>query len=82
MENHIFAWADLAADLVVAAAIIAALFCFSACIANITGLLRVIRRMDRKTADTTRSGYRPRTDLAAWPEMPPDGRWRSRLTAR
>jgi hypothetical protein len=29
MENHIFAWADLAADLVVAAAIIAVLFCFS-----------------------------------------------------
>lgn len=34
MENHIFAWADLAADLVVAAAIIAVLFCFSACVAT------------------------------------------------
>ena len=59
MENHIFAWADLAADLVVAAAIIAVLFLLQRVHRNITALLRVIRRMDRKTAGTTRTEYRP-----------------------
>ena len=73
MENHIFAWADFGRGPCRGCRDYRCTFLLQRVHRNITALLRVIRRMDRKTADTTRSGYRPRTELAAWPEMPPDG---------
>jgi hypothetical protein len=70
MENQIFGWVDLVVDTAEMAAIISGLILLSRVHRNIVSLLRVIRRMDRKTADTTGSEYRPLTNVEVWREIP------------
>jgi hypothetical protein len=71
MENQIFGWVDLAVDTAEMTAIIAGLILLSRVHRNFVSLLRMIRRMDQKTADTTGSEYRPpRTSVDVWREIP------------
>lgn len=58
-----FEWANLGMDTVEVAALIVVLMLLYRVHRNISALLRVIRRMDRKTADTTISRYRRQAEV-------------------
>lgn len=55
MDSQIFGWADLAIDIVEVAAVVAVLFVLLRLHRDIAALLRVIRRMDRNTANLERA---------------------------
>jgi hypothetical protein len=63
METGLFAWADVVMDLVEVAALGAVLLLLLRVHRSIDALLRVLRRMDRKTADPAASAYRRRAEL-------------------
>ena len=59
-----FEWANLGMDTVEVAALIVVLMLLYRVHRNISALLRVIRRMDSKTADSTIGGYRRQAELS------------------
>ena len=63
MDSQILGWADVAMDTAEVVAVVAILLVLFRLDRNITALLRVIRRMDRKTAELTKSPYRRQAGL-------------------
>jgi len=66
MDNQILGWTEMAADIVQVAAVVAVLFVLLRLRRDIAALLRVVRRMDRKTANAA-SPYRGRAELDETP---------------
>jgi hypothetical protein len=63
MEPQAFAWVNLAMDTVEVAGLGAVLLLLLRVHRNIAALLRVLRRMDRKTPDPTAGAYRHQAEL-------------------
>jgi hypothetical protein len=63
METSLYSWIDLAMNAVEIAALAAILWQLTYLRRDLLALIRVVRRMDRKTADTTTSGYRRQAEL-------------------
>jgi hypothetical protein len=70
MDSQILGWADLAMDTAEVAAVVAVLLVLLHLHRDIAAMLRVIRRIDRKTAEPTKSPYRRQVELnKATPEL-------------
>jgi|HubBroStandDraft_4_1064222.scaffolds.fasta_scaffold463287_1 hypothetical protein len=63
MYSEVLGWADVATDALEVAALVAVLLLLARLHRNIAAMLRVIRRMDRKTADAATSAYRRHSEL-------------------
>jgi hypothetical protein len=73
MDSQILGWADVAMDTGEVAALVAILWLLLRLDRNITGMLRVIRRMDRKTTEPAKSPPRRPAELGkALPELTAD----------
>ena len=60
MLTQLFVWANMAMDGMEIAALGAVLFVLLGVRRDLSAMLRVLRRIDRKAADTTAIAYRPR----------------------
>jgi hypothetical protein len=60
MLTQLFVWANIAMDGVEIVALGAVLFVLFRLRRDLSAMLRVLRRIDRKAADTTAIAYRPR----------------------
>jgi hypothetical protein len=70
MDSQILGWTDVAMDVVEVAAVVAVLSVLLRLHRDIAAMLRVIRRIDRKTAEPTKSPYRRQAGLnEAAPEL-------------
>jgi hypothetical protein len=63
MDSQILGWANMAMDAVEVAAVVAVVLVLLRLRRDIGALLRVVRRMDRKTASPTTTPYRRQAEL-------------------
>ena len=63
MDKQILGWADIAADTAQVIAVVAVLFVLLRLRRDIAALLRVVRRIDRKTANPAINSYRGQDEL-------------------
>lgn len=74
MEDQIFGWGDLAMDTAAVVTVLAVFLVLLRIHRNIAALLRVIRRIDRKTGDTAKGGYGRQAELNEAP-LQSTGNW-------
>jgi hypothetical protein len=63
MATGLFNWSDVVADLAEVAAFAALIMLVFRVHRNIVALLRVVRRLDRKTPDPSTIGYRAQAEI-------------------